>query len=170
MKASEATRVLNTARKHGEEVVELGIELIKMLAETHDNEINSMKLECENQLNEAKEVILALEKKVDDAQSFAARVDCSLELEAVRKENEKLKAENKELSEKYEKLSKKFEQEVLDSVDAKKPLPSPGRKAELLDKQMQIPEQQKPRRGRPPKNKDSVRSLAEELASMAPKD
>ena len=73
MKASEATRVLNTARKHGEEVVELGVELIDMLAETYDSAINSMKLECENQLNEAKEVISALEKKVDDAQSFAAR-------------------------------------------------------------------------------------------------
>lgn len=170
MKASEATRVLNTARKHGEEVVELGIELIDMLAETYDSEFKSMKLECENQLNEAKQVIAELEKKVDDAQSFAARVDCSLELEAVRTQNEKLKAENKELSEKYEKLSKKFEQEVLDSVDAKKPLPSPGRKAELLGKQMQTPEKPKPRRGRPPKKADAVRSLAEELASMAPKD
>jgi len=170
MKASEATRVLNTARKHGEEVVEFGIELIDMLAESYDSLINSMKLDYENQLDEAKEEIVALEKKVDEAQSFASRVDCSLELEAVRTQNEKLKAENKELSEKYEKLSKKFEQEVLDSVDAKKPLPSPGRKAELLEKQMQIPEKPKPRRGRPPKKADAVRSLAEELASMAPKD
>jgi hypothetical protein len=136
MKASEATRVLNTARKHGEEVVELGIELIDMLAETYDSEINSMKLECENQLNEAKQVIAELEKKVDDAQSFAARVDCSLELEAVQKENERLKAE----------------------LQAMRKCPG------------QTPEQPKPRRGRPPKNKDAVRSLAEELASMAPKD
>lgn len=136
MKASEATRVLNTARKHGEEVVELGIELIDMLAETYDSEINSMKLECENQLNEAKQVIAELEKKVDDAQSFAARVDCSLELEAVQKENERLKAELQAMRK------------------------GPG----------QTPEQPKPRRGRPPKNKDSVRSLAEELASMSPKD
>lgn len=136
MKASEATRVLNTARKHGEEVVELGIELIDMLAETYDSEINSMKLECENQLNEAKQVIAELEKKVDDAQSFAARVDCSLELEAVQKENERLKAELQAMRK------------------------GPG----------QTPEQPKPRRGRPPKNKDSVRSLAEELASMASTD
>lgn len=136
MKASEATRVLNTARRHGEEVVELGIELIDMLAETYDSEMKSMKLECENQLNEAKQVIAELEKKVDDAQSFAARVDCSLELEAVQKENERLKAELQAMRK------------------------GPG----------QTPEQPKPRRGRPPKNKDAVRSLAEELASMAPKD
>ena len=165
MTADEAKRVLKTAKKHGEAVVELGNELIDMMDET----FGEVKLEYEKKLDKAKAEAEALQKKVDEAQAFAARVDCSLELEAVRKENEKLKAKNKELSEKYEKLSKKFEQEVLDSVDAKKPLPSPGRKAELLGKQMQTPEQQKTRRGRPPK-KDSVRSLAEELASMAPKD
>lgn len=166
MTADEAKRVLKTAKRHGEAVVELGNELIDMMDET----FGEVKLEYEKKLDEAKAEAEALKKKVDDAQSFAARVDCSLELEAVRTQNEKLKAENKELSEKYEKLSKKFEQEVLDSVDAKKPLPSPGRKAELLGKQMQTPEKPKPRRGRPPKNKDAVRSLAEELASMAPKD
>ena len=166
MKASEATRVLNTARKHGEEVVELGIELINMLADSFEE----TKLEYEQRLHEANATAEAVQQQLDQAIDHAASVDCTLELAEARNEIEKLEAKNNELIEKYEKLSKKFEQEVLDSVDAKKPLPSPGRKAELLGKQMQIPEQQKPRRGRPPKNKDSVRSLAEELASMAPKD
>ena len=166
MKASEATRVLNTARKHGEEVVELGIELIDMLADSFEE----TKLEYEHRLDEANARAEAIQQQLDQAIDHAASVDCTLELAEARNEIEKLKAKNKELSENYEKLSKKFEQEVLDSVDAKKLLPSPGRKAELLGKQIQTPEQQKPRRGRPPKNKDSVRSLAEELASMAPKD
>ncbi len=166
MKASEAIRVLNTARKHGEEVVELGVELINMLADSFEE----VKLEYEQRLDEANARAEAIQQQLDQAIDHAASVDCTIELDEARNEIEKLKAKNKELSEKYEKLSKKFEQEVLDSVDAKKPLPSPGRKAELLGKQMQTPEQPKPRRGRPPKNKDSVRSLAEELASMTPKD
>ena len=166
MKASEATRVLNTARKHGEEVVELGIELINMLADSFEE----TKLEYEQRLDEANARAEAVQQQLDQAIDHAASVDCTLELAEARNEIEKLEAKNKELIEKYEKLSKKFEQEVLDSVDAKKPLPSPGRKAELLGKQMQTPEQPKPRRGRPPKNKDSVRTLAEELVSMAPKD
>ena len=87
-------------------------------------------------LDEAKAEIASLNKKVEETQSFAARVDCSLELEAVQKENERLRAELQAMRK------------------------GPG----------QTPEQPKPRRGRPPKNKDSVRSLAEELASMAPKD
>jgi predicted nucleic acid-binding Zn-ribbon protein len=166
MKASEATRVLNTARKHGEEVVELGIELINMLADSFEE----TKLEYEQRLDEANARAEAVQQQLDQAIDHAASVDCTIELAEARNEIEKLEAKNKELIEKYEKLSKKFEQEVLDSVDAKKPLPSPGRKAELLGKKIQTPEQPKPRRGRPPKNKDSVRSLAEELASMAPKD
>ena len=92
--------------------------------------------EYEKKLDKAKAEAEALQKKVDDAQAFAARVDCSLELEAVQKENERLKAELQALRK------------------------SPG----------QTPEQPRPRRGRPPKKKDEVRSLAEELASMAPKD
>lgn len=166
MKASEAKRVLETARKHGEAVVELSIELIDMLADSFEE----TKLEYEHRLDEANVRAEAIQQQLDQAIDHAASVDCTIELAEARNEIKKLEAKNKELSENYEKLSKKFEQEVLDSVDAKKPLPSPGRKAELLGKQMQIPEQPKPRRGRPPKNKDSVRSLAEELASMAPKD
>lgn len=161
MKASEATRVLNTARKHGEEVVELGVELINMLADSFEE----IKLEYEHRLDEANARAEAIQQQLD----HAASVDCTLELAEARNEIKTLEAKNKELSENYEKLSKKFEQEVLDSVDAKKPLPSPGRKAELLGKQMQTPEQPRPRRGRPPKKTDEVRSLAEELASMAPK-
>lgn len=169
MKASEATRVLNTARKHGEEVVELGIELINMLADSFEE----TKLEYEQRLDEANARAEAVQQQLDQAIDHAASVDCTLELAEARNEIEKLEAKNNELIEKYEKLSKKFEQEVLDSVDAKKPLPSPGRKAELQAMRKgpgQTPEQPKPRRGRPPKKKDDVRSLAEELASMAPKD
>lgn len=165
MKASEATRVLNTARKHGEEVVELGVELINMLADSFEE----TKLEYEQRLDEANAKAEAIQQQLDQAIDHAASVDCTLELAEARNEIKKLEAKNMELSEKYEKLSKKFEIEVLDSVDAKKPLPSPGRVAELVEKQIQTPEQQRPRRGRPPK-KDSVRTLAEELASMAPKD
>lgn len=127
MKASEAKRVLETARKHSEAVVDLSIELIDMLADSFEE----TRLEYEKRLDEAKAEIASLNKK-----SFAARVDCSLELEAVQKENERLKAELQAMRK------------------------GPG----------QTPEQPKPRRGRPPKNKDAVRSLAEELASMAPKD
>lgn len=132
MTADEAKRVLKTAKRHGEAVVELGNELIDMMDET----FGEVKLEYEKKLDEAKAEAEALKKKVDDAQSFAARVDCSLELEAVRKENERLKAELQAMRK------------------------GPG----------QTPEQPRPRRGRPPKKKDEVRSLAEELASMAPKD
>lgn len=132
MTADEAKRVLNTAKRHGEAVVELGNELIDMMDET----FGEVKLEYEKKLDKAKAEAEALQKKVDDAQAFAARVDCSLELEAVQKENERLKAELQALRK------------------------SPG----------QTPEQPRPRRGRPPKKKDEVRSLAEELASMAPKD
>ena len=132
MTADEAKRVLNTAKRHGEAVVELGNELIDMMDET----FGEVKLEYEKKLDKAKAEAEALQKKVDDAQAFAARVDCSLELEAVRKENERLKAELQAMRK------------------------GPG----------QTPEQPRPRRGRPPKKKDEVRSLAEELASMAPKD
>ena len=132
MKASEAKRVLETARKHSEAVVDLSIELIDMLADSFEE----TRLEYEKRLDEAKAEIASLNKKVEETQSFAARVDCSLELEAVQKENERLKAELQAMRK------------------------GPG----------QTPEQPKPRRGRPPKNKDSVRSLAEELASMSPKD
>lgn len=132
MTADEAKRVLNTAKRHGEAVVELGNELIDMMDET----FGEVKLEYEKKLDKAKAEAEALQKKVDEAQAFAARVDCSLELEAVQKENERLKAELQSMRK------------------------GPG----------QTPEQPKPRRGRPPKNKDAVRSLAEELASMAPKD
>ena len=132
MKADEAKRVLNTAKRHGEAVVELGNELIDMMDET----FGEVKLEYEKKLDKAKSEAEALQKKVDDAQAFAARVDCSLELEAVQKENERLKAELQAMRK------------------------GPG----------QTPEQPRPRRGRPPKKKDEVRSLAEELASMAPKD
>lgn len=168
MKASEAKRVLETARKHGEAVVELSIELIDMLADSFEE----TKLEYERRLDEANARAEAIQQQLDQAIDHAASVDCTIELAEARNEIEKLEAKNKALSEKYEKLSKKFEIEVLDSVDAKKPLPSPGRLAELAVKQiqMQTPEQPKPRRGRPPKKKDDVRSLAEELASMSPKD
>ena len=132
MTADEAKRVLNTAKRHGEAVVELGNELIDMMDET----FGEVKLEYEKKLDKAKAEAEALQKKVDEAQAFAARVECSLELEAVQKENERLKAELQALRK------------------------SPG----------QTPEQPRPRRGRPPKKKDEVRSLAEELASMAPKD
>ena len=132
MTADEAKRVLNTAKRHGEAVVELGNELIDMMDET----FGEVKLEYEKKLDEAKAESEALQKKVDEAQAFAARVDCSLELEAVQKENERLKAELQAMRK------------------------GPGR----------TPEQPRPRRGRPPKKKDEVRSLAEELASMAPKD
>lgn len=132
MTADEAKRVLNTAKRHGEAVVELGNELIDMMDET----FGEVKLEYEKKLDKAKAEAEALQKKVDEAQAFAARVDCSLELEAVQKENERLKAELQAMRK------------------------GPG----------QTPEQPRPRRGRPPKNKDAVRSLAEELASMAPKD
>ena len=132
MTADEAKRVLNTAKRHGEAVVELGNELIDMMDET----FGEVKLEYEKKLDKAKSEAEALQKKVDDAQAFAARVDCSLELEAVQKENERLKAELQAMRK------------------------GPG----------QTPEQPRPRRGRPPKKKDEVRSLAEELASMAPKD
>lgn len=165
MTADEAKRVLKTAKRHGEAVVELGNELIDMMDET----FGEVKLEYEQRLDEANAKAETIQQQLDQAIDHAASVDCTLELAEARNEIKTLEAKNKELSEKYEKLSKKFEKEVLDSVDAKKPLPSPGRKAELLDKQMQTPEQQRPRRGRPPK-KDSVRTLAEELASMAPKD
>lgn len=132
MTADEAKRVLNTAKRHGEAVVELGNELIDMMDET----FGEVKLEYEKKLDKAKAEAEALQKKVDEAQAFAARVDCSLELEAVQKENERLKAELQAMRK------------------------GPG----------QTPEQPRPRRGRPPKKKDEVRSLAEELASMAPKD
>ena len=132
MTADEAKRVLNTAKRHGEAVVELGNELIDMMDET----FGEVKLEYEKKLDKAKAEAEALQKKVDEAQEFAARVDCSLELEAVQKENERLKAELQAMRK------------------------GPG----------QTPEQPRPRRGRPPKKKDDVRSLAEELASMAPKD
>lgn len=132
MTADEAKRVLNTAKRHGEAVVELGNELIDMMDET----FGEVKLEYEKKLDKAKAEAEALQKKVDEAQAFAARVDCSLELEAVQKENERLKAELQSMRK------------------------GPG----------QTPEQPRPRRGRPPKNKDSVRSLAEELASMASTD
>lgn len=132
MTADEAKRVLNTAKRHGEAVVELGNELIDMMDET----FGEVKLEYEKKLDKAKAEAEALHKKVDEAQAFAARVDCSLELEAVQKENERLKAELQAMRK------------------------GPG----------QTPEQPRPRRGRPPKKKDEVRSLAEELASMAPKD
>jgi hypothetical protein len=132
MTADEAKRVLNTAKRHGEAVVELGNELIDMMDET----FGEVKLEYEKRLDKAKAEAEALQKKVDEAQAFAARVDCSLELEAVQKENERLKAELQAMRK------------------------GPG----------QTPEQPRPRRGRPPKKKDEVRSLAEELASMAPKD
>ena len=137
MTFQEFHRIIETARKHSEPVVDLANELASMLEE----DIGQTIMNYQRQIAE-------LKVERDKAVEFAAKNDTSLELEEVNQAYH-------DLGKKYDELMVKYNE--LQEADKRR------REASGV---CQSPEKEngepKKRRGRP--KKDEVRALAEELA------